>query len=501
MMDQKETRISNIKDFLSSAFSSYMIQANSGAIEGDISGDVRRNIEAYAVSLASPIAEVLEGGVDSEGTPVGAFLKKTGDQMTGGLSALFGFDCGFNGNKVLSVNKDKTELVGPLWITNGGIVMGDKNIISSLDNTLYINQDSLMDRVDFGESDLTNLRSISTINGVLINKDQFTYQNNTILHSGNACLSTVDWVMHNADIHGSASVIGDCVIGGALTAGGGFVLSKDQHKYIESTSADISVYKNINLNNSNIQYNSQRVLWVDGDKLCVGGRDISFGIDSQKISLSADLYNINGDIQLIDTNGYGSFINGFSAGHGRDVLINTITNGVVFVKNIHIGNETNTISCIDNYVSIAVGDGGVKIGHSSPNDVLVLSTHNSLFSFDKPIQARDHVSIYSSKTRLEDMRLFFSDNIYLHQTLDGIKHFGNSYFSGDVGTDLFASGFSGYGWGVREDVGNGSIVATFDELVVRKKMRIYELEVQKITATNGSLWVSDSCSGDQITKL
>ena len=41
----------------------------------------------------------------------------------------------------------------------------------------------------------------------------------------------------------------------------------------------------------------------------------------------------------------------------------------------------------------------------------------------------------------------------------------------------------------------------FDSLTVRKKMRVYELEVQKNSVTNGSLWVSDSCSGDEVIAL
>lgn len=32
-------------------------------------------------------------------------------------------------------------------------------------------------------------------------------------------------------------------------------------------------------------------------------------------------------------------------------------------------------------------------------------------------------------------------------------------------------------------------------------MRIYELEVQKNSATNGSMWVSDSCSGDIVEEI
>ena len=47
----------------------------------------------------------------------------------------------------------------------------------------------------------------------------------------------------------------------------------------------------------------------------------------------------------------------------------------------------------------------------------------------------------------------------------------------------------------------GGYAATFDELTVRKKMRIYELEVQKISVTNGSLWISDACSGDLVEEV
>ena len=47
----------------------------------------------------------------------------------------------------------------------------------------------------------------------------------------------------------------------------------------------------------------------------------------------------------------------------------------------------------------------------------------------------------------------------------------------------------------------GNIEATFDGLTIRKKARFYELEVQKQSVTNGSLWVSDSCSGDLVEEI
>ena len=59
---------------------------------------------------------------------------------------------------------------------------------------------------------------------------------------------------------------------------------------------------------------------------------------------------------------------------------------------------------------------------------------------------------------------------------------------GSIGTSNFASGFSGYGW--RMDADTNTL--TVDNLVVRKLMQVYELVVNRISATNGSLWVTNA---------
>lgn len=60
--------------------------------------------------------------------------------------------------------------------------------------------------------------------------------------------------------------------------------------------------------------------------------------------------------------------------------------------------------------------------------------------------------------------------------------------NGSIGSPNFASGFGGYGW--RMDADTNTL--TVDNLVVRKLMKVYELVVNKISATNGSLWVSNA---------
>lgn len=59
---------------------------------------------------------------------------------------------------------------------------------------------------------------------------------------------------------------------------------------------------------------------------------------------------------------------------------------------------------------------------------------------------------------------------------------------GSITSPFFSSGFSGSGW--RIDAQTNTL--TIDYLVVRKAMQVYGMVVNKITATNGSLWVSNA---------
>ncbi len=70
----------------------------------------------------------------------------------------------------------------------------------------------------------------------------------------------------------------------------------------------------------------------------------------------------------------------------------------------------------------------------------------------------------------------------------------------DIGSDAYASGFSGNGW--RIDPADNRL--TVDNLTVRKEMSVYELVINQIRGTNGALWVSDSAkvagvSGTRLT--
>lgn len=84
-----------------------------------------------------------------------------------------------------------------------------------------------------------------------------------------------------------------------------------------------------------------------------------------------------------------------------------------------------------------------------------------------------------------DNKAVFNDNIIAHKDIITV---------GSLGTPQFASGYQGYGWRLDSDTN----MLTVDYLVVRKAMQVFELIVNQIKATNGSLWVTDSCEVKEV---
>lgn len=71
---------------------------------------------------------------------------------------------------------------------------------------------------------------------------------------------------------------------------------------------------------------------------------------------------------------------------------------------------------------------------------------------------------------------------------DNVRMYGDLVTSKSLTSPEFASGFGGYGWRLDADTNT----LTIDYLVVRKAMKVYEMVINKISATNGSIWVSNS---------
>ena len=80
------------------------------------------------------------------------------------------------------------------------------------------------------------------------------------------------------------------------------------------------------------------------------------------------------------------------------------------------------------------------------------------------------------------------------QFLNNVSIKADVITSGSLQSPIFANGFTGTGW--RLDGSTNTL--TIDNLVVRKVMQVYELVINKISATNGSLWVSNSSKIDSL---
>ncbi|PPK98223.1 hypothetical protein CLV26_1221, partial [Parapedobacter indicus] len=76
---------------------------------------------------------------------------------------------------------------------------------------------------------------------------------------------------------------------------------------------------------------------------------------------------------------------------------------------------------------------------------------------------------------------------------------GDSPRFAGTGSPLFVSGFSGSGWNIVNE--NDNVSATFDKLTVRKEMNVYELIINQIRATNGSVWISDAIKINGVTQI
>lgn len=79
---------------------------------------------------------------------------------------------------------------------------------------------------------------------------------------------------------------------------------------------------------------------------------------------------------------------------------------------------------------------------------------------------------------------------------DNVRMYGDLVTSRSLTSPDFMSGFGGYGW--RLDANTNTL--TVDYLVVRKAMRVYELVINKISATNGSIWVTNSSKCSKAVK-
>ena len=84
-----------------------------------------------------------------------------------------------------------------------------------------------------------------------------------------------------------------------------------------------------------------------------------------------------------------------------------------------------------------------------------------------------------------------------------LKPTGYVYLDTDraIRTNSFVSGFAGGGWQIDQNISAPGTNAEFDNLTIRGRMRVYELIIQQIRATNGSIFVSSVSKIKSVTQI
>lgn len=504
-----------------------------GIEEGD-NTSIRLKNTAYGFAEAISGAVAGEGG-SSEGGILLGYLKKTGGDMTGVLRANYGFEAGFGNVRLLEtyqeIAKDGVtpiyglQVLGDIRIGGNNLYIGGKQLLRyTVDDGIAYIENPLL---SFGTSTLLSQGEMifgeSKIKGVTLSGEGIRIKNKEVYHAGNANLPTVHWSMNDALVDGILKVKGTATLSDKVTALYGVELGEGGKAILTVTTGEALLEGYLTISaNYGVKIGSTPVLVrvneTDVALSCDYG-DLHLGSEyTQKIKLFAGLWDVDGDNMLITKYGGAYFPDSFRVAHnyGADLLstyrASNADEGIILHKRLRFG-FADGISLSGNRTELIFGKQAnqAMVGFRESTSVyqlpesgsisLYINTNSDFITFDKPIESRKHLGIDGSFTRLTDKHLYFSSEHYLMSATDGVKHFGNAYFIDSLGSERFSSGFSGYGWAVLKNLTTGNIAATFDELTIRKKMRIYELEVQKNSATNGALWVSDACNGDSVEKI
>lgn len=506
----------------------------------DISLDTRIKNTAY--NLAKPIAENISSSEPSE-PQLATFVKKAGDSMTGRLGALFGIQLGEDGKIFLQTVKtiEEEQVVDSYISVEEKLKINSSNLI--IDNKLLFNHyidastqtEHLKidggDLVDFLQSNIqtkgTLLVGVEKSKGLFVSPDIFTFAGGDIYYSGNSNKPEINWTMKDSVVAGNLNVSKETHLNGPTYSLQGIQLGAEGNVIASISLDELTLDGNINMGKSySLKINGQKVISCPTDfhiqLSSIGGSLILGGETTNDIRLWNTLKTEAGDHDLIDKFGRASFMNYFKAGYGYgNPLMSTYTESVIIHEKLRfrdsVGPYLNAGSCglslTANFLrsdsSNIIHKTGINYGKSSSiyadlsrnSETVFIDTTADFFTFNKPLEGEDFIGIKESTTRLCDNTLFFNEFNYLLNITDGIKHFGNSYFIGNLFSERFSTGMSGEGFCIRKKIDTGNYEITADEAVFRKKIRAYEFEVQKISAINGSLWVSSSCSGDKVEHI
>lgn len=507
--------------------------------EGDMTSTRLRNTAyGFAEAIAGSVAG--EGG-GSGGGVLGAYLKLSGGNMSGPLRADYGFAAGIGNVRVMEVYEDEqargVQIIGRLCVDGDGFYLGGRRILTYHPDTGVTQIDSAA--LSLGGTPLHTSAEIllggDAATGVRLTPTSISVAGNPVYHRGNANNTATDWSMKGATVAGALAVVGEAALNGPLAALHGVSMGYSGNILLSIAGNDIGIAADLDIRDAYaIRFGGKSVFSLSGtDRLQVAtpGGDLLLGTEpTPRVRLMAPLSDRQGTRTLITPYGGAYFPDSLRVAHdfGADLLSTykeeNGDQGIAIYKELRFG-DTNAASIqgedgLIRFTSLSVhftdrGEKSVPVatwmGHAPSvslfapqnrdSDTFIIRTEGDFVLLDNRLEANGSVGISGSFTRMEDECLFLSDKHRLQSVAGGVKHYGLALFTEGISSELFSSGLAGSGWAILRNGTSGNTVATFDEVVVRRKIRVYEMEVQRATATNGSLWISDSCSGDSVEKL
>lgn len=523
---------------------------DAGAVSEGDDTSLRLHNTAYDFAAAIAGAVAGDGSTGGEGVLV-EYLRKAGGDMTGLLRARYGFEAGVGNTRVLEIfseplSDESGEIVRTEYgvTITGDLQLGGENLrldghtavsYRSKNGTLRLDAA----QIDLGTGTITStgefLLGQDKAHGLYLSPTAIQLRGKDVYHSGSANLPSVDWVMRNGTVAGNLTITGMAEHTGLLRALHGGELGVAGVAVAVVRPAELALAGNLSFAEGyGIRIGGQDVLVRSGEQdimLGAPGGDLLLGSEKTNIiRLQSGIADTDGEHMLLSRYGAAYFPASLIVRHnyGSELLatyrVDNADEGVVVHKRLRFGADKGCFLQGSSvglcFTSEAEYISDERIHHTAhttqflhrpstsvytlqnrASESFAISTEADFLTVDVPLEARGHIGIDASQTRLTDGRLDLAEGRYLSSSSDGIKHFGRSYFMDSAGSEFFSSGFAGSGWAVSKNKISGNITATFDEVVVRRRMRVYEMEVQRSAVTNGSLWVSDFCAGDSVEEL